>query len=152
MRPPAEKPRTPILCGSMPNVAACSRSRPIARCASCNAIGSTGEAARVLDGVYAALRPMMATSDGQLIALTTPYGRRGWFFDEWQREEGWEKQSITALDCPRISEEFLIEERESMGNWRFRQEYLCEFVDSDEQFFSSELIDAMTDETLEVWA
>jgi hypothetical protein len=105
-----------------------------------------------LDGVYAALRPMMATSDGQLIALTTPYGRRGWFFDEWQREEGWEKQSITALDCPRISEEFLIEERESMGNWRFRQEYLCEFVDSDEQFFSSELIDAMTDETLEVWA
>lgn len=110
------------------------------------------EAARVLDGVYAALRPMMATSDGQLIALTTPYGRRGWFFDEWQREDGWEKQSITALDCPRISEEFLAEERASMGDWRFRQEYMCEFVDTDEQFFSSELIDAMTNNELEVWA
>ncbi len=62
------------------------------------------------------------------------------------------KQSITAHDCPRITAEFLAEERASMGDWRFRQEYMCEFVDTDEQFFSSELIDAMADNELEVWA
>lgn len=67
-------------------------------------------------------------------------------------ELGVAKQSITAHDCPRITAEFLAEERASMGDWRFRQEYMCEFVDTDEQFFSSELIDAMADNELEVWA
>ena len=110
------------------------------------------EASRVSDSVYTALRPMLATSNGQLIALTTPYGRRGWFYEAWEFQKSWERTIITARECPRISEEFLADERESMGEWRFRQEYLCEFVDTDEQFFSSELIDNMVDSKLEAWA
>jgi hypothetical protein len=110
------------------------------------------EASRVSAEVYAALRPMLATSDGQLIALTTPYGRRGWFYEAWVNEDGWEKESITALDCPRITPEYLEGERSKLGDWRFRQEFMCEFVDNAEQFFSSSLIDAMLDNTLEAWA
>ncbi|MDQ8051071.1 phage terminase large subunit [Luteibacter sp.] len=110
------------------------------------------EASRVSDEVYAALRPMLATSGGQLIALTTPYGRRGWFYEAWEFQKDWTRTTITARDCPRITTEFLEEERTTMGEWRFRQEYLCEFVDTDEQFFSSDLIDAMVDNTLEAWA
>lgn len=109
------------------------------------------EASRVSDGVYAALRPMLATSGGQLVALTTPYGRRGWFFEAWEYQKGWARTTITAHDCPRITSEFLEQEREAMGEWRFRQEYMCEFTDTDEQFFSSELADAMMSPTLEAW-
>lgn len=111
------------------------------------------EAARVADSVYAALRPMLAASaDGQLIALTTPYGRRGWFYEAWETGSGWERTTITANDCPHISAEYLEEERENMSEWQFRAEFLCEFTDTNEAFFSSELVDAMTDNTLEAWA
>jgi hypothetical protein len=111
------------------------------------------EAARVADSVYTALRPMLAASpSGQMIALTTPYGRRGWFYEAWEFGKGWERTTITARDCPHITPEFLEEEREGMSEWQFRSEYLCEFTDTDEAFFSSELIDAMCDNTVEAWA
>lgn len=109
------------------------------------------EASRVSDEVYAALRPMLATSGGRLIALTTPWGRRGWFYEAWEFQKGWTRTTITAHDCPRIAPEFLEEERDKLGEWRFRQEYLCEFTDTEEAFFSSELADAMMDSALEPW-
>jgi hypothetical protein len=40
------------------------------------------EAARVPDDLYRAVRPMLAVSQGRLIALSTPFGQRGWFYDE----------------------------------------------------------------------
>ena len=66
------------------------------------------EASRVLDDLYLSIRPMLAVSGGQLIALTTPYGKRGFFFNEWENGgNSWERIKITAYDCPRISAEFL---------------------------------------------
>lgn len=111
------------------------------------------EAARVSDAVYAALRPMLAASrSGQMIALTTPYGRRGWFFEAWEYGgDAWTRTTITAKDCPHITAEFLKEEQEGMSDWQFRSEYLCEFTDTDEAFFSSELIEGMVDASLEPW-
>ncbi len=111
------------------------------------------EAARVIDKVYTALRPMLAASStSQLIALTTPYGRRGWFYEAWETGTDWERITITAKDCPHITAEFLAEEKEGMSDWQFRAEYLCEFTDTNEAFFSSEMIEAMVDNTLEAWA
>ena len=48
------------------------------------------EAARVDDELLTAIRPMMATSTGggRLIALTTPAGKRGWFFEAWTFNAG----------------------------------------------------------------
>src|SRR5262249_9438768 len=44
------------------------------------------EAARVEDDLIAALRPAMAVSEGggRLICLSTPFGRRGFFFESWE--------------------------------------------------------------------
>lgn len=111
------------------------------------------EAARVSDAVYTAVRPMLAASpDGQLIALTTPFGRRGWFYEAWEFGKGWERTTITARDCDHIAPDWLEEQRESMSEWQFRAEYLCEFTDTEEAFFSSHLVDAMVDANLEAWA
>jgi hypothetical protein len=44
------------------------------------------EAARVDDALYSSVRPMLAVSRGTLIALSTPFGKRGFFWREW--EEG----------------------------------------------------------------
>ena len=38
------------------------------------------EAARVDDGAYMAIRPMIGVSGGRLLLLSTPAGRRGFFF------------------------------------------------------------------------
>lgn len=110
------------------------------------------EASRVDDALFAAVRPMLATTNGRFVALTTPYGKRGWFYEAWEYGEGWERTKVTADDCPRIDADWLAEERRLVGDWQFRQEYMCEFVDTDEQFFASELIEAaLTDEVQPLW-
>src|SRR5829696_897143 len=62
------------------------------------------EASRVADELYFAVRPMLAVSGGALMMLSTPYGKRGAFFDEWTRGGGWERYEVPARVCPRISE------------------------------------------------
>jgi hypothetical protein len=46
------------------------------------------EAARVSDDLYFAVRPMLATSGGSLVALSTPLGQRGFFFEAWESAAG----------------------------------------------------------------
>ena len=105
------------------------------------------EAARVEDELYFAVRPMLAVSGGALMMLSTPYGKRGIFFDEWTGGLGWERYEVPASQCPRISEEFLEEERASLPPFIFRQEYECSFEETEDQVFTSHLIDrALTDE------
>ena len=88
------------------------------------------EAAFVDDGLHAALRPMLAVSDGQLVLMSTPNGRRGHFFEAWERGgEAWERVQVKGYDVPRIARSFLDEERRALGE-RFRQEYGCEFVNA----------------------
>ncbi|MFA6230033.1 MAG: hypothetical protein WC617_07620 [Rhodanobacter sp.] len=82
-----------------------------------------------------------------MVALTTPYGRRGWFYECWEHGDGWQRTRVTANDCPRITPEWLANERRMMGEWQFKQEFLCDFVDTEEQFFSGELIEAALRDT-----
>jgi hypothetical protein len=110
------------------------------------------EAARVPDDLYASVRPMLAVSSGRLVALSTPFGTRGWWYEAWRSSEPWERYRITADECPRISSEFLSEERRNVGEWWFKQEYFCEFLDSQSQAFRREDIDAMFSEEVEGWA
>jgi hypothetical protein len=98
------------------------------------------EAARVADELYFSVRPMLAVSGGRLVALSTPFGKRGWFHHEWTSGDGWHKVQVTAEQCPRISPEFLAEERKALGPWWYRQEYECEFVDVVDQIFSYETV------------
>jgi hypothetical protein len=105
------------------------------------------EAARVADELYYAVRPMLAVSGGRLLMLSTPFGKRGVFYEEWTDGVGWERYIVTASECPRIPPEFLEEERKTLGPWWFAQEYECRFMDTLDQVFATEVIDkAITDE------
>jgi hypothetical protein len=100
------------------------------------------EAARVDDELYSAMRPMLAVSDGDVWMLSTPFGRRGFFWRVWDIGEGeqWLRIRVPATDCPRISAEFLARERAAQGEHKFRQEYLCEFVQPEDSLFNEELL------------
>jgi hypothetical protein len=101
------------------------------------------EASRVDDDLYKSIRPMLAVSNGRLILMSTPFGKRGHFFEEWENGTGWERVKIAAHECPRISPEFLEEERRSLGRMWFQSEYLCEFVDSKNSVFLYDDVMAM---------
>jgi hypothetical protein len=105
------------------------------------------EAARVADELYFAVRPMLAVSGGRLMMLSTPFGKRGVFYEAWAEGKGWERYTVTASECPRIPADFLAEEREAIGEWWYAQEYECRFMEAVDSVFSSELIRAaLTDE------
>ncbi|NTU60727.1 MAG: terminase [Caldiserica bacterium] len=98
------------------------------------------EAAFVSDQLYHAVRPMLAVSGGRLVALSTPHGKRGWFFDAWTKGDDWEKYQVTADQCPRISREFLESEKKAMPGWVFEQEYMCQFKETLDAVFAHDLI------------
>jgi len=53
---------------------------------------------------------------------------------------------VTAEECPRISQEFL-EERAALPSWIYRQEYECSFEETEDQVFTTEMIErAVTSE------
>jgi hypothetical protein len=111
------------------------------------------EAARVTEELYSSVRPMLAVSRGRLVALSTPFGKRGWFYEEWQGPGAWERVRVTAEQCPRIDPAFLAGEREALGERWFRQEYLCSFEDVVDSVFDPEDIAATAaDDITPLWA
>jgi hypothetical protein len=100
------------------------------------------EAARTADDLYRSVRPMLGVSHGRLALLSTPWGKRGFFYEEWQRRDRWDAYEIPASMCPRISADFLDEEQATLGPWWYRQEYECEFSDVTDQLFGLDLVRA----------
>jgi hypothetical protein len=104
------------------------------------------EAAMVPDDLFVAVHPMLAVSQGRLVCLSTPLGKRGFFFEAWNDPQvDWERFKVTAQDCPRIAPEFLEEQQHMLGERWYRQEYLCSFEETIDQVFSTESILAAFD-------
>lgn len=112
------------------------------------------EAAMAPDPLFVAVSPMLAVSGGRQVLLSSPLGKRGFFYDAWENPNAsWHRFKVTANDCPRITKEFLEEERANMGDRWFRQEYFCSFEDTVDQVFSNESIMAAFDtDTAPLWS
>jgi hypothetical protein len=90
---------------------------------------------------------MLAVSSGALMMLSTPYGKRGVFYEEWTGGAGWERYEVPASQCPRIPAAFLEEERASLPSWVYRQEYECSFEETEDRVFTTDMIErAVTSE------
>jgi hypothetical protein len=130
------------------------------------------EAAYVLDETYRAVRPMMTDADTELIMMTTPWGKRGFFFEAWESNRRWKKimvrtpadirggrlvppvlseeefreemarRGISGYYSPRHKWEWIAEEFEEHGELSFRQEYLLEFIDPAGTLFPHTYVEA----------
>jgi len=110
------------------------------------------EASRIEDALYFSVLPMLATTEGRLLAMSTPFGRRGWWADAWHDGHGWQRVQITADLCPRISPAFLAEQQRAMGDFWFQQEYLCQFSDTMSSAFRTiDIENARHGERVEPW-
>lgn len=131
------------------------------------------EASRIPSELFMAVTPMLAVSQGRLIVLSTPFGTRGFFYETWiagcgngwhnwlhspQRgvyhevgSDGWERIAVPATSVERIPPEFLVEQRRVMGEWWFRQEFMCEFLEAMTATFTRSEVDAAFTEEVEAW-
>ncbi len=110
------------------------------------------EASRVPDALYYAIRPMLAVSGGRILALSTPFGKRGWWFNEWtEGGDYWHRIEVPASRCPRITPEFLEQERRTLGDWWFQQEYNCQFMDAQTAAFSYDDVQETLSEGVAAW-
>src|SRR5258708_28587382 len=99
------------------------------------------EASRIPDAFYGAVMPFVAVSNGTLALLSTPAGRRGFFFDAYQHKGEWFYKEVRAEQCARIAPSFLAEQRRKTGEYFYAQEWLCEFNDATSGAFRSADID-----------
>lgn len=109
------------------------------------------EASRVEDSLFQSVKPMLAVSNGRLVLLSTPFACRGFYWEEWKRRGKWEYYQVDATQCPRISKEFLDNERENIGDFWFRQEYMCEFMNAENAAFRAEDVECIVKKGLETW-
>lgn len=118
------------------------------------------EASRVADELFFAIQPMLAVSKGEMWTLSSPFGTRGWWYAQWKqmkvdrkmgRKPIWEYYEVPATMVDRISPEFLEQERRNMGEWWFRQEYCCEFMDAQAAAFGSAEVDRAFEEDITPW-
>jgi hypothetical protein len=96
------------------------------------------EAKVIPDELFNSVRPMLATTGGRMIAPSTPLGQRGWFWEQWKKcdeakrdgvPEPWTRFFRTCWDCPRLDRKWVENERRLIGEFWFRQEYECAFLD-----------------------
>lgn len=85
------------------------------------------EAGDVDDELHGAILPMLIVSRGRLILAGTPKGRRGHFFEYWERGTRWEHHRVPWNECPRIPEAEIADQKLILRE-RFAQEYECAFL------------------------
>lgn len=111
------------------------------------------EASRIEDDLIGAILPMLTVSRGRLIALTTPKGKRGFFYEQWHGDGPWHRVKVTADMCPRLTKEALAEQLRILGPQRYSEEYGLEFRDDDEAVFPVGIIQqAFSTEVSPLWA
>lgn len=101
------------------------------------------EAAFAADEDYKAkIRPMLSHG-GKVVLLSTPFGKRGFFWDIWTNHlDKWKSFEVPASKCTHIPREFLEEERLALGPAWYSQEYEGVFLDSISSFFDMDAVRA----------
>lgn len=106
------------------------------------------EAAFINENVWAAVTPMLATTGGDIILLSTPCGKVGYFFDCFDDESSFSKFHVSAEDVAESREEPMRtdmlhhqkQEKGRMTKLQYAQEYLGLFLDDLRRFFPTEVI------------
>ena len=94
------------------------------------------------------LFPMISTTDGYAIFLSTPWGKDHFFYRAFM-DPNYSVHRVKSSECPLIKPEFLEEMQRNMTEQAFRMEYMAEFVEALNSYFPQDLIRGCVDPTLE---
>jgi|SRR5271157_2062659 len=109
------------------------------------------EASRANDELFAAVAPMLVSNPkSQIVLASTPWGSRGFFHAVWtEGGSSWKQFLVTVEGSSWLDKEFLETERHSHPDAWYRQEFLCEFLDTAGQVFNSDLVDSLFSDQIE---
>lgn len=97
------------------------------------------EAAPMDEEIFVCLAPMLSVTGGSMDLISTPRGKRGFFY-KCSLDEHFTKFYINAEDCPRHTKEFLEKQKKRFSPMRYAMEYKALFLDEFKQVFSDKII------------
>ena len=100
------------------------------------------EAGAVADMDYHGIFPALIATQGEQVLLSTPRGKRGFFHEIWHGAEDWQQMLVRSDEVGRMRPEDLEVFRSSMPEQFFRQEFFCEWLDTEGSLFSYDDIQA----------
>jgi hypothetical protein len=100
------------------------------------------EAAAVLDLDYHGILPALIATQGEQVLLSTPRGKRGFFHELWHSGDDWQRVMVRSDEVSRIRAQDLDVFRHTMPEQFFRQEFYCEWLETDGSLFSYDDIEA----------
>ena len=109
------------------------------------------EAALVKDNVYYAVSPSVSRTHGKIWMMSTPRRQAGFFYNIWRDTTNlWHKVMSTVKDCPEIDPQFLEMQR-AADPIKYRQDFLCEFIQPADRLVTREMLEGMIDTTIDQW-
>lgn len=110
------------------------------------------EAAMVPEDLLASVVPFIATKNGVIALLSTPKSMTQHFFCRiWHEDPGWLKISIRGEDVPRFAPGFLEEQRRTLGQYLYRQEYENAFLNPQDSALAYIDINNLFSNEIEAW-
>tara|TARA_R100000501_G_scaffold8777_1_gene17668 strand:+ start:526 stop:1236 length:711 start_codon:yes stop_codon:yes gene_type:complete len=107
------------------------------------------EAAFVKDGIVnQVLLPMIASTQGKLIKISTPFGMNH-FYRSFQEDDNYISHKVTWKDAVKVglfNEEFIEEQRKQCNSLEFRTEYEAEFIADQDSYFPWKLVESCISE------
>ena len=100
------------------------------------------EAAAVPDLDYHGILPALIATQGEQVLLSTPRGKRGFFHELWHSVDDWMRVMVRSDEVGRIRDEDLEVFRRTMPEQFFRQEFYCEWLETEGSLFSYDDIEA----------
>jgi len=98
------------------------------------------EAAWIKEEVWNSIVPALAVTKGLIWLLSTPWLREGYYADCF-KDPNFTSFHQSSEDCPRISKEFLEEQKKRFTKTQYEQMYKGEFVDNAHRIYSDDWID-----------
>ena len=100
------------------------------------------EAAAVPDMDYPGILAALIATQGEQVLLSTPRGKRGFFWELWHSDDDWQRVMVRSDEVARIRDEDLEVFRRTMPEQFFRQEFYCEWLETEGSLFSYDDIEA----------
>jgi hypothetical protein len=94
------------------------------------------EAAGVPDMDYYGILPTLIATRGEQVLLSSPRGKRGFFHEIYHSDADWLRVMVRSDEVSRIRPEDLEVFRHTMPEQFFRQEFFCEWLDTEGSLFS----------------
>lgn len=97
------------------------------------------EAAFIPEEVWTAVTPMLATTGGEIVLLSTPHGTNNYFY-RCSKDPKFAQFRLSSENSDHIPKDFLADEKKRMSQRQYAQEYLGHFLEDLMQFFADNTI------------